>query len=56
LKENDSIENIMKKMDIHEIFPCPSNRKSMSFMHKLLPEISNLGIKLMCDDDPREVN
>jgi hypothetical protein len=43
-------------MGIHELFPSNKNRKVSSFFHKLLPEISNLGIKVLADDDPREVN
>ena len=32
------------------------NNKAGAFFHKLLPELSNLGIKLLADDDPSEVN
>ena len=56
MRDNESIENMMVKMDMLELFPSKGNRTSASFLHKLLPEVSNLGIKLLCDDDPKEVN
>lgn len=57
MKDNEAFENVMTKMDVLEVFPSKGkNRKSAAFMHKLLPEISNLGIKLLCDDDPREID
>jgi lysosomal acid lipase/cholesteryl ester hydrolase len=57
MKDNDTFENMMIKMDMLELFPSKGkNRSSVAFMHKLLPEVSNLGVKLLCDDDPREIN
>lgn len=56
LSDKDSLEKMIHKMDIHELFPSSKNRKASSFLHKLLPEISNLGIKMLADDDPREIN
>lgn len=32
------------------------NNKASSFFHKIVPEISNLGIKVLADDDPKEIN
>lgn len=54
--DHESIEKMMVKMKVYELFPSSKNRKASSFFHKLLPEVSNLGIKLLADEDPREVN
>lgn len=57
MKDNDMIDKITNKFQINEIFPSKGkNRNGAAFFHKVLPEISNLGIKLLCDDDPKEVN
>jgi len=56
LSDKDSLEKMVLKMKIHEVFPSNKNRKASSFFHKLLPELSNLGIKLLADDDPTEIN
>ena len=53
MSDKDSLEKMILKMEIHEVFPSNKNRKASSFFHKLLPEVSNLGIKALADDDPR---
>ena len=56
MKDNEKIEKMMVKMNVHEVFPSSKNRRATSFFHKILPELSSLGIKILADDDPREVN
>jgi hypothetical protein len=36
--------------------PAKKERKAAAFFHKMMPELSNLGIKLLCDDNPKELN
>lgn len=56
LKDNQKFEDMLNKYEMYEITPSKKNNKAATFFHKILPEISNLGVKLLCDDDPREVN
>lgn len=44
------------KMGINELCPSNSNRKAAAFFHNLCPDIGSLGIKLLSDDDPKEIN
>lgn len=46
----------MIKNEIFEITPAKKNNKAAAIFHKLFPEISNFGLKMLSDDDPREVN
>ena len=57
LTDNKSIEQMLKKFKVHELLPSKGKNNSASaFMHKLLPEIGNLGVKLLADDDPKQIN
>lgn len=57
MKDRDTLDKIAHKMEIHEILSSVGgNRKSAAFLHKLFPEINMLGIKLLSDDDSKEIN
>jgi hypothetical protein len=56
MSDSDKLEKMIVKMGVQEVFPSSKNRKAQAFFHKILPEISNMGLKLLADDDPREVN
>ncbi|CDW79126.1 ab-hydrolase associated lipase region family protein [Stylonychia lemnae] len=56
IKDNQTLENLLIKNEIYEITPAKGNNSGQALFHKLLPEISNFGIKLLSDDDPRQVN
>lgn len=57
LKDNDNFEKMLMKFEVYELTPSKGkNNKAAAFFHKLFPEISNFGLKLLCDDDPKEVN
>ena len=57
LKDNESIEKVLKKFKIYELMASKGkNNKAASFLHKLAPELGNLGIKLLADDDPKQIN
>jgi len=56
MADSDSMEKMVTKMGMLELFPAKNNRKATSFFHKLLPEVSNLGLKLLADDDPSSIN
>jgi hypothetical protein len=57
MKDKEIVENTLKKFSIFELFPSNGkNNKAASFMHKLLPEIGNLGVKMLADDDPKTIN
>eukprot|EP00347_Sterkiella_histriomuscorum_P012882 403366856 len=56
MKDNQHIENLLIKNEIFEITPAKKNNKAAAFFHKIFPEISNFGLKMLSDDDPREVN
>lgn len=57
MHDNQKIESMMIKMKMLELFPSKGrNWKSFAFLHKLLPEFSNLGIKILSDDNPKEIN
>jgi hypothetical protein len=57
MSENDIVEKSLKKFGIYELFPSKGkNNKAASFMHKLLPEIGNLGVKMIADDNPKTIN
>ncbi len=57
LKDNEIVENSLKKFGIYELFPSKGkNNRAASFMHKLLPELGNLGVKMIADDDPKTIN
>ena len=57
LKDNDTVEKMLKKFKVYEIMPSKGkNNSATAFLHKIAPEIGNLGIKLLADDDPRQIN
>lgn len=57
LKDNEIVENTLKKFGIYELFPSKGkNNRAASFMHKLFPELGNLGVKMIADDDPKTIN
>jgi hypothetical protein len=57
MSENDIVEKSLKKFGIYELFPSKGkNNKAASFMHKLLPELGNLGVKMIADDNPSTIN
>ncbi len=57
LKDNEIVENSLKKFGIYELFPSKGkNNRAASFMHKLLPELGNFGVKMIADDDPKTIN
>jgi len=57
MKDNELVEKTLKKFNINELFPSKGkNNKAAAFMHKLLPEIGNLGVKMLADDDPKTIN
>eukprot|EP00349_Pseudokeronopsis_sp_Brazil_P011842 CAMPEP_0202979098 /NCGR_PEP_ID=MMETSP1396-20130829/85342_1 /ASSEMBLY_ACC=CAM_ASM_000872 /TAXON_ID= /ORGANISM="Pseudokeronopsis sp., Strain Brazil" /LENGTH=56 /DNA_ID=CAMNT_0049718365 /DNA_START=651 /DNA_END=821 /DNA_ORIENTATION=+ len=56
MADSDQMEKLILKMDMLEVFPAEKNRKATSFFHKLLPEVSNMGLKLLADDDPSSIN
>lgn len=52
MRESDFIEKMMVKFEVLELFPSNgTNNKFFSFMQKIIPEMSNLGIRLISDDD-----
>ncbi len=56
LKDNSKFDEMLTKYEQFEITPSKKNNKAATFFHKIMPEFANLGVKLLCDDDPREVN
>jgi len=53
IKDNQTLENLLIKNEVYEITPAKGNNSGQALFHKILPEISNFGIKLLSDDDPR---
>lgn len=57
MKDNEIVENTLKKFNVFELFPSKGkNNKATSFMHKLAPELGNLGVKMIADDNPKTIN
>ena len=56
VRDNKKVDKLMKKYGIYELTPLKKNNKSMAYLHKLFPEVSKLGIKLLSDDNPNELN
>jgi hypothetical protein len=57
MSENDIVEKTLKKFSIYELFPSKGkNNKAASFMHKLLPELGNLGVAMIADVNPKTIN
>lgn len=57
LKDNELFEKALKKFKVYEILPMKGkNNKAAAFFHKLAPELGNLGVKLLADDDPKTIN
>jgi hypothetical protein len=57
MKNKDFIEKQLEKNEMFELFPSKGKNNSVtSFLHKLTPEIGKFGIKMLADDDPRQLN
>ncbi|CDW91490.1 ab-hydrolase associated lipase region family protein [Stylonychia lemnae] len=56
VKDSKTIEQMMVKYGLYELTPLKSNKKSVAYLHRLLPSISDLGIKLLSDEDTSEIN
>jgi hypothetical protein len=56
MSDNEIMEKTLLKLNMHEIFPASSNRKASAFFHKLCPELNKLGIKLLSDENPKEID
>lgn len=57
LKDKDTLEKLFLKFKIHELFPSKGkNNSATAFLHKIAPEVGNLGVKLLADDDPKQIN
>ena len=57
MKDNELVENTLKKFKVFELFPSKDkNNKFQSFFHKLAPELGNWGVKQIADDDPKLIN
>jgi len=56
LKDSVKLEIMLKKYKQFELTPLKQNNKGFYYFHKLFPEVSKLGIKLLSDEDPREIN
>ena len=56
IKDNAHLENFLIGNEIFEITPAKRNNKAAAAFHQLFPGVSNLGLKLLSDDDPSEVN
>jgi hypothetical protein len=57
LGEKDTLEKMIKKLKVHELFSSKGkNNSAAAFLHKISPEIGNLGIKMLADDDPKQIN
>ena len=54
LKDNDTVEKMLKKFKVYELMPSKGkNNQAAAFFHKIAPELGNLGVKLLADDDPK---
>ena len=56
LSDGDAIENLFTKFNMHEVLANKSNNLATAFLRKFMPEISNLGIKMVCDNNLNELN
>lgn len=57
MKDNDLLEKTLKKLKVFEMMPSSGkNNAAASFFHKMMPELGNLGIKMLADDDPNSIN
>ena len=57
MKDNEVVEKIIKKFGIQELFPSKDKNNSASaFFHKLVPELGNMGVKMIADDNPKTIN
>ena len=56
VKDSSNIEKLMVKSGLYELTPLKKNNKSAAYLHRLLPSISDLGIKLLSDEDSTEIN
>jgi hypothetical protein len=57
MKDNEVVEKIIKKFGIQELFPSKDkNNNASAFFHKLVPELGNLGVKMIADDNPKTIN
>ncbi len=56
LKDTVKLENMFKKYKVFELTPLKQNNKGFYYFHKLFPEISRLGIQLLSDENPKEIN
>lgn len=56
VKDSQRIEKVMVKYGIYELTPLKRNKKAVAYLHKLFPDISNIGIKMLSDEDTKEIN
>lgn len=57
MSDNDLIVKSFKKLKIYEMFPSKGkNNSAQAFFHKLLPDLGNLGVRMIADDDPKTIN
>ena len=57
IKDNETIVKALLKFKVYELMPSKGkSNKAAAFFHKLVPEIGNLGIKMLADDDPKAIN
>ncbi len=57
MADNQTVEKMLKKFKMLEMMPSKGkNNKAQAFFHKLMPELGNLGIKFLADDDPKTIN
>lgn len=57
MKDNDVVEKSLKKFKVFEMMPSSGkNNSAASFFHKLMPELGNLGVRLIADDDTKQIN
>jgi len=56
VKDSNKIEKLMIKSGLYELTPLKKNNKSAAYLHRLLPSLSDLGIKLLSDEDTNEIN
>eukprot|EP00347_Sterkiella_histriomuscorum_P002574 403367625 len=54
VKNNQKVDKFMKKYGMYELTPLKKNNKSVAYMHKLFPGVSNFGVKLLSDENPAE--
>lgn len=57
MSDNEKFEGWIKKFGVLELFSSKGkNNAAQSFLHNIFPEIGNLGIKMLADDDPKQIN